>query len=61
MRLRAGTMSDESQPPVVSVDRVRGNEHKLRNIKFNVNIRKLFFTMMVIEQWNRLIRGVVVS
>lgn len=36
-------MSDESQPPVVSVDRVRGNEHKLRNIKFNVNIRKLFF------------------
>ena len=46
---------------VVLSDKTRGNGHKLKYMKFHLNIRKYFFTVRVAEKWNRFPREVVKS
>jgi len=43
----------------VSSNRTRGKGHKQKHRKFQLNMRKNFFTLSVTECWNRLPRGVV--
>jgi len=46
---------------VVPSDRTRGSRHKLKPRKFQLNMRKNFFTLRMAEPWNRLPREVVDS
>jgi len=45
---------------VVPTDRTKGNGHKLKHRKFQVNMMN-FFPLRVTEHWNRLPREVVES
>jgi len=60
--LQGGCQEDGARPiPVVPSDRTRGNEHKLKQRKFQLNMRKNFLTLGVMEHWPRLPRGAVDS
>ena len=46
---------------VISTERTRGNEHKLKYKKFNLNLRKNIFTVRMVEHWSRFPRETVES
>jgi len=46
---------------VVPSDRRRGNGHKLKQMKFHLNIRRYFFTVKVTKHFHRLPIRVVKS
>jgi len=46
---------------VVPSDRTRGNKHKMKHRKFQLNMWKNFFPLRMTEHWNRLPREVMES
>ena len=46
---------------MVPSGRIRGKRHKLEHRKFHLNMRKKFFTLRLMEHWNRLPTEVVES
>jgi len=60
--LKGGCQEDGAKIfSVVPSNRTRRRGHKLKHKKFQLNMRKNFFPLRVMEHWNRLPREVVDS
>jgi len=60
--LKGGCQEDGARLfSVVPSDRTRGNGHKLKHRELQLNMGRNFFTLRVMEHWNRLLREAVDS